>query len=140
MTESETTKHLEFVLNVINRMASNSFLLKGWSITLVAALFALAAKESNVNFVILALLPSLSFWWLDAYYLRQERLYRKLYDSVRVNKDFTDSNRFSLDATQFKSEVPNLLKTLWSSTIIAVHGALLVLVILLTIYLKSLDC
>ena len=31
-------KHLEFVQSAINRMASNSFLLKAWSVTLVGAL------------------------------------------------------------------------------------------------------
>ena len=33
-------KHLEMVQGVINRMASNSFMLKGWAVTLVAGIFA----------------------------------------------------------------------------------------------------
>jgi hypothetical protein len=65
--------HLEMIQGVINRMAGNSFLLKGWTITLVAALFALAQKESNPMFMYLAYFPSTVFWALDAYYLRQER-------------------------------------------------------------------
>ena len=40
-------KHLEFIQQAINRMASNLFLLKGWTVTLIAAMFALAAKESR---------------------------------------------------------------------------------------------
>jgi hypothetical protein len=40
-------KHLELVQGVINRMAGNSFILKGWSVTLTSALFALAAKDAN---------------------------------------------------------------------------------------------
>ncbi len=36
-------KHLEMIQGVVNRMASNSFQLKGWSVVLVSALFALAA-------------------------------------------------------------------------------------------------
>ncbi len=43
-------KHLELSQGVINRMAGNSFLLKGWSVTLVSALFALSAKDSNQMF------------------------------------------------------------------------------------------
>ena len=39
-------KHLEFVQSTISRMASNSFLLKGWSVTLAAGLFALSAKDN----------------------------------------------------------------------------------------------
>jgi hypothetical protein len=34
-------KHLELIQAVISRMAGNSFLLKGWSVTLAAALLAL---------------------------------------------------------------------------------------------------
>ena len=44
-------KHLEFIQNVITRMNSNSFLIKGWAITLVSALFALAANGSNIHYV-----------------------------------------------------------------------------------------
>jgi len=79
-------KHLEFVQNVISRMAANSFLLKGWSVTLVAAIFALATKDGNPSLLPVAYLPAFVFWFLDAYFLRQERLYRKLYDEVRSQK------------------------------------------------------
>ena len=42
-------KHLEFIQGAVGRMASNLFLLKGWTITLIAALFALAAKSVGVR-------------------------------------------------------------------------------------------
>ena len=42
---SNKLKHLEFIQAAINRMAGNLFMLKGWSVTLIAALFALAAKD-----------------------------------------------------------------------------------------------
>jgi len=44
-------KHLEMIQGIINRMAGNFFLLKGWCITLISALFALAANNSNPFFV-----------------------------------------------------------------------------------------
>ena len=74
--------HLEMIQRVITRMASNSFLIKRWSVTLVAALFALTAVNMNVLFTCLAFFPIFMFWALDAYFLRQERLFRKLYDHV----------------------------------------------------------
>ena len=40
-------KHLEMIQGIINRMASNSFALKGWSVTLVAGIFALSSKDAN---------------------------------------------------------------------------------------------
>jgi hypothetical protein len=76
-------KHLELIQGVINRLALNSFSVKGWSVTLVAALFALAAKDSNPKYVYVAYLPVITFWGLDGYFLMLERNYRRLYDDVR---------------------------------------------------------
>ena len=51
--------HLEMIQRVIARMASNSFLIKRWSVTLVVALFALAAADRNVAVRLSRLLSSL---------------------------------------------------------------------------------
>ncbi len=39
-------KHLEFIQGVINRLASASFKMKGWSVVLVSALLVLLAGSS----------------------------------------------------------------------------------------------
>lgn len=70
-------KHLEFLQGAINRMASNLFLLKGWTITLIAALFALSAKDANKAYVLIAYFPALLFWVLDGYFLSQERRFSR---------------------------------------------------------------
>ena len=67
--------HLQMIQAVITRMAGNSFLVKGWTVTLVTALFVLAAADANRFFVYVAYLPAVMFWALDAYFLRQERLF-----------------------------------------------------------------
>ncbi|MXZ98836.1 MAG: hypothetical protein F4076_00500 [Acidimicrobiaceae bacterium] len=77
-------KHLELIQGVINRMAANSFRLKEWSVVLVSAILFLAAREDSGEVALIGLLPVLVFWGLDAYFLRQERLYRALYDHVRM--------------------------------------------------------
>lgn len=79
MSTEPNEKHLALVQGVINRLAGNSFSLKGWSVTLVSALLALAAKDADTWLVAIALLPTLTFWGLDGYFLAQERLYRGLY-------------------------------------------------------------
>src|SRR5215831_11819226 len=82
--DENTIKHLQLIQAVITRLAQNSFAYKGWAITLVAAIFALAVKEVRSPYLlIVALLPTIAFWGLDAYYLRQERLFRALYNAVR---------------------------------------------------------
>lgn len=76
-------KHLEFIQNAINRMAGNLFYLRGWTITLMTGLFALSAKETSQNYILIAYFLVLIFWILDGYFLSQERLFRTLYDYVR---------------------------------------------------------
>jgi len=44
-------KHMEFIQGVIIRLAQNSFLLKGWSVVLISALFALTVSGSNSAFI-----------------------------------------------------------------------------------------
>ena len=80
-------KHLEFIQNVVSRMARHSFILKGWSVTLVVALFASATKDTDMRFILIVFMPVLIFWFLDSYYLQRERMFRALYDEVRIKKD-----------------------------------------------------
>lgn len=63
---------------VIDRLAGNSFALKGWSVTLVSALLALAVSETKSDLILVALLPALTFWGLDGYFLAQERHLERL--------------------------------------------------------------
>ena len=99
-------KHLEMIQGVINRMASNSFHLKGWSVTLISALFALAANDTNQLFIYLAYFPCVAFWSLDGYFLWQEKMYRKLYDETAERpKDKID---FNLNASQYKDDVDSI--------------------------------
>lgn len=50
-------KHLEMIQAVINRMANNSFMLKGWTVTLVAGIFALASKDADKMYFLIAYIP-----------------------------------------------------------------------------------
>lgn len=112
----EKMKHLELVQSVINRMGNNSFMLKGWAVTLVAGIFALAGKDTNKLYFLVAYIPTICFWMLDAYYLLQERLYRSLYDKVRMIKN--EDIDFSLKATmeEFHSSNNNYFRCLLSKT------------------------
>lgn len=65
-------KHLEILQATSTRMAGNSFLIKGWCITLVAAILALASQGNNQRIIFVNYLPIVMFWLLDAYFLRQE--------------------------------------------------------------------
>lgn len=144
MVKEDATKHLEFIQNVITRMASNSFLLKGWTVTLVAALFALAAQNTNPGFVVLAFFPAIAFWILDAFYLRQERLFRKLYDDIRAkNEDIIQSEGpFSMNTEPFKDKVESWRDIMFSPTlrIFYVMIILTIVVLAITFFVKSDPC
>ncbi len=76
-------KEVEIIQEIIKRMAFNSFLIKGWSVTLVVAALLLKGNQYQV---LIAFIPLLVFWYLDAYFLWQERMYRKLYMWVVKNR------------------------------------------------------
>lgn len=76
---SDRIKHLEFIQATIIRQASHSFAVKGWSLTVAAALYAFTASHLSCWLALVAVLPPIAFAWLDLFYLRQERLFRALY-------------------------------------------------------------
>lgn len=120
-------KHLEMIQGVINRMASNSFALKGWAVTLIAGVFLLAEKDADKLYCLVAYIPIIVFWWLDAYYLLQERLYRSLYEKIRnINENEVD---FSLKATssEFNSNKNRFLSCVLSKTILGFYGPLAIM-------------
>jgi hypothetical protein len=130
--------YLAMIQLIITRMGANSFILKGWNVTLVSALFALSVKDSNTRFVMIAFLPALVFWILDAYYLRQERLFRKLYDEASLS---TAQNPivplFSMATGKYQSNVEGMFFTMFSPTIVFLHGTVFLTVILVILLLRT---
>ena len=82
-------KHLEMTQAIINRLGRNSFWVKSWSIILIVTAMVLIAKPDTQSsyFVLVLILPALGFWILDGYFLRQERLFRQVYNEIRVQSD-----------------------------------------------------
>ena len=115
MANEEKIAHLGFIQGVINRMGNNSFLIKGWVVTLVAAIFALSAEKANIKFAYVAFFPLIFFWWLDAFFLHQEKLYRKLYEKVADETE--PSSQFSMNAGKYNKEVDCLFKVFFSKTL-----------------------
>ena len=102
MTDKEqVVKHLEIIQGVINRLAHNSFLIKGWSMTiLAAAILFIARNDGNSKYIILTfVMPAVVFWILDGYFLWQERLFRGIYNDVRLQ-----------EKTDFVMDIPSQLK------------------------------
>lgn len=113
-------KHLEFLQNIITRMNSNSFLIKGWTITIISALLALSSKEANINFIYILFVVIPSFWILDGFYLSQERQYRALYNLVCSKTD--DVIDFNMDVSGFNKGNRTWLCSILSKTLIYFYG------------------
>lgn len=107
-------KHLEMTQAIINRLGSNSFQLKGWSMTIIVAATVLIARQTlqNPYIVLVLLIPIVAFWILDGYFLWQERLFRQVYNDIR-QKDDTD---FKMDVDKHRDKP----KCSWSSAIFSV--------------------
>lgn len=120
------------LLVIIQRMASNSFMLKGWNVVLVSAIFALASDASKFILIFLAYLPSLTFWVLDGYFLHQERLFRKLYDEVREKGE--EVIDFSMNTSPVAGQVASWPRVMFSRTLCLFHGAIVLMITLAVLY------
>lgn len=130
----EKMRHLELIQDVVTRLAHNSFAYKGWSIALVAAIFALAAGQAQPAYLLVALVPTLAFWGLDGYYLRQERLFRKLYDGVRkAAPSELEKDPFSMDTSPYAEQEATWWGVCWSKTVAWLYGLLVVAILVVAI-------
>lgn len=93
-------KHLEFIQASIARMSSLSSTAKGWGITVSMAAFGISAAGSVPLFSVLGLVAMGFFSYLDCRYLREERLFRCLYEDARKGL----VGVYSMDRTAYLDE------------------------------------
>lgn len=108
-------KHLEFIQNVIARLANNSFLMKGWAVTVSGAFFGFAIQQSHEGLAVMGLVPAIALWALDAYFVKKERQFRKLFDAVRLNP--SSHTAFDMNPEPFHSDVDPWFRTAFSLTL-----------------------
>jgi len=126
-------KEIDIIQDIIKRMAFNSFMIKGWTITLVVVTLLLKGTEKYQ--VCIAFIPLLVFWFLDAYFLRQERMYRILYDWVINNRLKTEEYLFDMKTRRFENEVQSIPRIMFSITLGWFYGSIAILVIIYTLIL-----
>lgn len=139
ITTEEIHKELDLVQGVINRMANNSFLLKGWIVSLVVIVLALSndslASQNPLWIGILLLVVILCFWYLDAFFLHREKCYRELYKDIlkkRANND--RSNLYNLNFEPYKEQVESIWKVMFSNTLRTFYFFPLLLLTAFTVY------
>lgn len=139
MTNEEILhKEIDLIQGVINRMASNSFLLKGWLVSLIAVILALT-KDTIVAtqlsyFSLILLLPVVVFWYLDAFFLHKERCYIQLYEWVIKNRQTSSENIYSLNYKKYEKDVDSIFKIMFSTTLRLFYGFIIIVLIGLAIH------
>ncbi|KOG34487.1 hypothetical protein [Streptomyces resistomycificus] len=114
-------RHLELIQTIVARMGNNSFLIKGWSLTVTGALLAYAVGNDKGSVALVSFLPVLAFWLLDGYFLYQERLFRRLYD--RVRRQDTSVEPFEMKVAPGREEA-GVLRAAVSPTLSGFYGGL----------------
>jgi hypothetical protein len=124
--------HLQILQSAIQRMSSNSASSKAWCITSVSAILVLLSDRDKADQAWLALLPTVLFLVLDAYYLALERGFRNSYDA------FVDKlHNGRLIASDFYAVVPmgsiprKMGRTLLSFSVWPFYGVLVILICVL---------
>lgn len=124
-------KHLEFIQATVARLGNNSFLIKGWAITLIAAFAGFSLSQDSWQIALAGVVPTAAFCVLDAYYLCQERRYRRLYDDVRLRTP--GMVPFLMDPSGYAGQV-RLRQTLMSPTVITFYGTVAVVDLALIVW------
>jgi hypothetical protein len=101
--QDHQVKHLEMIQAIVTRLGNGSFLIKGWTMTLAGAFLGVAVNRASWKIAAVAIIPVAGFWILDSYYLRQERLFRALYEEAR--KPGTTVELFSMNIGPYRSSI-----------------------------------
>lgn len=121
-------KEIDLIQSCINRMAQNSFVIKGWLISLLSVTLVLLPETFNIKiFCIIALTISVCFWYLDGFFLKTERQYRRKYNWVIKNRLSTIEHCYDLNPNnptmwlETEQNPINILSVMWSKTLLPIY-------------------
>jgi len=120
-------EEIKIIQDIIKRLAFNSFMIKGWAITLVVVTLLLKGDKYQV---LISFIPLIVFWFLNAYFLWQERMYRKLYDWIISHRLKTDEYLFDMNAYRFKGDVQSKFMIMFSITLGWFYGCIAILIVM----------
>ncbi len=138
-------KEIDLIQSCINRMAQNSFIIRGWAITLITFALALISKSIDLKLLCgILLVVAACFWYLDAFFLKMERMYRWKYEWVIANRQNNDEFLFDWnpynksmweqDKQGNQREEPLIIRVMFSKTLIPIYITLILLEIAIFVY------
>lgn len=136
----QRVKHLEMIQAVITRLGNDSFLIKGWAVTVNSVFLGFAVSSKEPRLAVVAILPAVLFWGLDTYYLRSERLFRVFYERVRLGAEEVEPFGMNATAPDFVStlggadaENADYWKTTRRPTLAVLYGGLVAAAVLVAV-------
>ena len=137
ITNEELFKEIDLIQSCIERMARNSFMIKGWALTILAGFVAFlndSVLTSPWLVICGIIIPYLGFWYIDAYFLHTEKCYRKLYNWTIANRKIGNREyQYCLDPSRFKEECDSIFKVFFSTTLSVFFGMPILVMIIITI-------
>jgi len=125
-SHSVVIAHLTMVQGVVARMGANAFTVKTLSVTLAAAIIAVASaiERFPAPMAFAAVVAIIMFALIDAQYLRLERAFRRLYDDIRLDEDVEP---YALTPTGYLKDIP-YLQAIFSWSILGIYSVLIAIV------------
>ena len=111
-------------------MAGNLFFLKGWALTLIAALFSFFIKDTNYFYLLIIYSFIIIFWILDGYFLSKERSFRNLYNYVRKLDE--EKINFSMNIDAYKNGKNSWINSMFSMTLLLFYLPIIIVIFLIT--------
>jgi len=119
-------EQIRAIQNIARRMATNSFIIKGWTVAVLAIILLLSGTLYQTLIAVFAVLV---FWFLDAYFVRKKKTYTALYTAIVENKVNTGDEFFDMRTALYEAgiEVPRSSNLMLSKTLLFFYGFILAL-------------
>lgn len=134
-------KEIDLIQSCINRMGQNSFLVKGWMISIIAVAIGILPEKLDINILsTMGIIVVLCFWYLDGFFLCTEKLFRLKYEWVIVNRYHNDNYFYDLNPYNKKmwkesdNKTPTTLSAMTSKTILPIYMLTIIFLVILLVY------
>lgn len=139
-TQESFYKEIELIQACITRMNHNSFMVKGWLLSIIAASMALLPENFNGWFLIgFLVIVTIIFWYLDGFFLYTEKLFRHKYDWV-IKKRAEGNEKYAFNLNPHTDEmrlegakVESIKDVMLSKTLFPFYGVLFGVILVLLI-------
>ncbi len=120
-------EYKEQTQNIIKRFTVQSFAIKGFSLTFLGLIINILVSTKSIAISIVMAVSVIIFWYLDAYYLKMERVYRRLEENYEPIKGFNYKNYPEINETTIKVAMSRTILPIYMVQLILILTVILVI-------------